>query len=114
MSRTASNFFKGRSVVITGGSSGLGLALAQALAAREAQLILVARDDGRLTAAAQSISARHPAGSPSPRTIALDVGDPAALSAAFAATDSVDILINCAGILREGYFETLPEAAFAR
>lgn len=43
MSRTASNFFKGRSVVITGGSSGLGLALAQALAAREAQLILVAR-----------------------------------------------------------------------
>jgi len=65
-----------------------------------------------LTAAAQSISARHPAGSPAPRTIALDVGDPAALSAAFAATDSVDILINCAGILREGYFETLPEAAF--
>ncbi len=110
MSTKATRFFDGRSVVITGGSSGLGLALADALAARGAELTLVARDRARLTTAAEGIGASHPA--LSPRTIALDIGDVDAVRAGFAKIERVDILINCAGVLKEGYFESLPTMAF--
>src|SRR5215208_5298989 len=45
--------FTGRSVVITGGSRGLGLVLARQLAAEGARLMLIARDEAELQRAAQ-------------------------------------------------------------
>ena len=45
----------GRHVVVTGASSGLGFAVAQALVAEGALVTLVARDEGRTTAAAQRL-----------------------------------------------------------
>jgi len=48
---------RGKQFVITGATSGIGLAAARALAARGARLAIVARDEGRASAAAASISA---------------------------------------------------------
>lgn len=45
----------GRTVLITGGSQGLGLSLARKLAARGANIVIVARDQSKLTAALGSI-----------------------------------------------------------
>ena len=39
---------EGQPVIVTGGSSGLGLALVEALVARQARVTVVARDAGRL------------------------------------------------------------------
>jgi NAD(P)-dependent dehydrogenase (short-subunit alcohol dehydrogenase family) len=45
----------GRIAVVTGGSSGIGAAMAAALARAGARVVLVARDAGRLDAAAASM-----------------------------------------------------------
>lgn len=106
--------WQGRRVVITGGSSGLGLALAVLLAARGARLALIARNPDRLEQARQSIL-RQVLGA-SVLIAAVDVIDTAALSPAMdriaAELEGVDMLINSAGILREGYFEKLDPAIF--
>ncbi len=100
--------------VITGGSSGLGLALATRLASRGTDITLIARDPVRLEAAAAVVQA--PNGSVRVRTEAADVSDPdsvdAAMDHAAAGADGIDLLINSAGILREGYFEQLEIADF--
>lgn len=103
----------GRRVAITGGSSGLGLALAQALASRGDAVALLARDPRKLEAAAATVRGAVPGAEVF--TVAVDVQDGAALEQAFAAVaqalGGIDVLVNSAGIMREGYFETLPIAA---
>ncbi|MEZ5735595.1 MAG: SDR family NAD(P)-dependent oxidoreductase [Novosphingobium sp.] len=47
--------FAGRTAVVTGGSSGIGLATATALAKGGANLVILARDESRLEAAANSM-----------------------------------------------------------
>ena len=49
----------GKKVVVTGASKGIGLACAEVFAAEGAHVVMVARDAGRLTAAAADIKGRH-------------------------------------------------------
>ncbi|MBN8412389.1 MULTISPECIES: SDR family NAD(P)-dependent oxidoreductase [Halomonas] len=106
--------FKQRHIVITGGSSGLGLALAGRLLDKGARVTLVARQRARLESAQRSLIAARP--SAVVEIEALDVTDAAAtrsgMDAIAARTEGIDGLINCAGILREGYFETLTDNDF--
>jgi len=103
-----------RRIVITGGSSGLGLALAEALSARGARLAIVARDQGRLADAGVKIRAARP--DAVVRTYSLDVTASADLAAGFSRIASdlggIDVLVNSAGILREGYFDDSDEQDF--
>lgn len=102
-----------RNFVITGGSSGLGLALAQALVARGDAVALVARDPDKLDGAARQLRAARPGARVF--ILAVDVQDADALAAGMAklaqSLGGIDVLVNCAGILREGYFESLPASA---
>ena len=96
-------------IIITGGSSGLGLELARRLAAEGARLTLIARDRHKLEQAAQELHARH--GGAHVSVESLDVRDEAATHTCMRrivdAHGRIDMLINSAGILREGYFEKL-------
>lgn len=102
-----------RRILVTGGSSGLGLALAHALAARGDTVALLARDMRKLEQAAAGIRAATPGARIF--TAATDVQDAPSLRSAVDTLaeqmGGVDVLVNSAGILREGYFETLPDAA---
>ena len=87
----------GRTVLITGSSAGLGLAMARGLAVAGAAVVLNGRDAGRLEVAAASFPADSAVS-----TCVFDVSDEAAVVAAFAALDErhaeIDILVNNAGI----------------
>jgi uncharacterized protein len=103
---------QGTTALITGASSGLGAALAEALAGRGAQLILVARRKNELKEFAETL--RRPE-----RVNVVcyeqDLSKPGAgteLAARVAADGlTVDTLINCAGIGTHGDFATQDPAA---
>jgi 3-dehydrosphinganine reductase len=104
----------GKRVVVTGGSSGLGLELATRLAADGARIALIARDEDRLEQARERILDSVP--DAVLLTASVDVIDDAALAGAFARLANelggIDVLINSAGILREGHFELCPGSMF--
>ena len=82
--------------LITGGSRGLGLALARELSRRGWHVIVDARDRERLAAAVEAM----PAGSVTP--VPGDVADPAhrrALADAVSEAGGLDLLVNNASIL---------------
>ena len=91
-------------VVVTGGSSGIGLAIAQEFRRQGETVVLVARDESRLTAARSSFE-------PSERIhiISLDItalDAPALLDAALRDLNlSLDVLVNSAGTGLAGLFD---------
>ena len=104
----------GAHALVTGGSSGIGLATARLLVERGARVSLVARDEARLGAAVDGIRAVR-----SDADVALaaaDVTDPAALSSAIHELTTrfgpCDLLVTSAGSAHPGYFERLEAEVF--
>lgn len=100
----------GRTAIITGGSKGLGMAMATRFAASGANVAILARDHASLEAARETIAQTAKA---EVRAICCDVrkaGDVAtAHQAVLNAFGKVDILVNNAGTSRTGPFETVTD-----
>ena len=92
-----------RSILVTGGSSGIGAAVAQAFAAEGCRVVATGLDAAELAAATQ------PAGGAAIDLRLLDVRDAAAVNALLASLDTLDVLVNCAGTIRRGGAEHDPE-----
>lgn len=110
-----SSTFSGKNVVITGGSSGIGLALAQQVARLGAHPILIARREDVLAEARTKILAVAPAAKV--ETLALDVGAAAdVMSKVGALADRlpIDVLVNNAGVTMPGRFLELDLEEFRR
>ena len=103
-------------VIITGGSSGIGFAVASIYAARGARLSLIARSRGLLEDAQAKLVASSGANADSIRIEAADVaveGDvEAAIRRCEQAFGPCDILVASAGIVEPGRFEELDSASF--
>lgn len=98
---------KGKTAVITGGSVGIGLAIAEGLAAEGANLIVAARGGERAQSEAARIAEKHGVKAVG---VAADVATVAGVDAVIAAAEAsggADILINNAGT---GSNETVMEA----
>ena len=94
---------KGKSVLVTGGSKGIGLACAKAFAAEGCRIHLAARDRDRLNAAKKHLGSDT-------GLHAVDLRDPTALRDLAKACGDVDILVNNAGDIPGGTIEALDDA----
>ena len=94
---------KGKTVLVTGGSKGIGLACAKAFAAEGCRIHLAARDRDRLENARQALKGEI-------KTHSVDLRDGAALRRLASDCGDVDVLVNNAGDIPGGTIETLDEA----
>ena len=105
--------FTGKVVVVTGGSRGIGRAIAAAFAGEGAQTVLAASNPTNLAEGAKVVIA---AGGPPPMTVAADLRTLKGCEQVFAEVNArfgrCDILINNAGATRGGDFFALPDDAF--
>jgi 3-oxoacyl-[acyl-carrier protein] reductase len=95
--------FADRVAVVTGAGRGIGLAIAQRLAAGGARVACLSRTEANSTKAAELINAQFPGAAIG---YAVDMGDSAAVAAVAkevtTAFGKVDILVNNAGVTRDG------------
>jgi short-subunit dehydrogenase len=103
--------YAGRSIVLTGASSGIGRALALALAPQRPKLALAARDAGALAAVAAECEARGATAAAVPT----DVTDPEAarrlIETAVASFGGLDVLVNNAGASMMARFDEIEDLA---
>jgi len=104
--------FTNRYALITGGSSGMGKALACLLARRGAHVGILARNPQRLQAALEEVRAEAASPGQVLEAFQADVRDADAVQAIVEGIESrgqpIDLLINAAGFARAGYFQELP------
>jgi len=86
----------GRTILLTGGTSGIGLELARLLLAKRNTVIVTGRDEARLEQTRRALPGVH--------VIRSDVSEPSAIAALFDQVTTefpaLDVLINNAGIMR--------------
>lgn len=101
-------------VLITGGSRGIGLAIAHLFARNSYRCTLLSRSEGPLQSAVSTLNTAHPLPSSAPAHayIAGDISSPAFWSASGIGErlpgkekdSKVDVLVNCAGITQSSLF----------
>lgn len=96
---------EGRTALVTGGSRGIGLAIARALKAEGVHLKLVARDAERLNQVCGELGAA---------ALAFDLSRPESIGAVVEAAGDVDILVNNAGSIPRGALEEIDAAAWRK
>lgn len=105
---------QGKRVLITGGSSGIGLAVATELVRKGARVFIVGR---RASVVGEAVELLRAAGGQADGTnadVGTSEGRDRTLAAARASMSGVDILINSAGGVRAGRLEDTPENDIAK
>jgi NAD(P)-dependent dehydrogenase (short-subunit alcohol dehydrogenase family) len=94
----------GKVAVVTGASSGIGTAIAQAMSGAGARVVLTGRDERRLRACAEQLGDHH--------VVATDITDDAApsriVSETLEAFDALNVLVHSAGIFWPKPFAEAP------
>lgn len=100
------DFFKDRHVLVVGGSSGIGAGIGAAFRAQGARVSVSGATAAEVTRATAAPELAGVA------VLELDVRDDAAVRAAIQRMDRLDVLVNCAGVIRRG--EEHDPAVFAQ
>ena len=101
---------KDKRILLTGGSSGIGLALAEALVAEDAHVVLVGRRAETLGQAVERLSGKGGKVAMAVGDVTIDADRKRILDEALNVLGGLDILVNNAGAVRAGRLEVIPEA----
>ena len=108
--------FKGANAYITGGSSGIGFAIACTMAELGSNVLLVARDEQKLAHATALLKERKNSNKQRLDWLSLDIADwqmvKSLLPEKVKSFGPPDILVNCAGIAYTHYFEKIDYQRF--
>src|SRR4051794_6185765 len=91
-----SSFLQGKKALVTGGTQGIGAAVARQLVGMGAQVIAAGLPP------AEGWKEDTPVSAAGVRVTELNVSDPQSVSQLFTGVEELDILVNCAGIIRRG------------
>lgn len=106
-------FLIGRTALVTGGTSGIGLAIAQALGSAGATVVIIGLGTPEQIAAA--LDSIQGTGASAARHLAVDLRDAPAIDAMMtelAATSPLDIVVNCAGMQHAAPLAEMPVATW--
>lgn len=92
----ASVWYAGKRVVITGGTSGIGAGIARGFIEADADVVIAGVNDAEIAAVGSD-----PVLSKA-QAYRLDVRDHDAIKALISSLDGIDVLVNCAGVIRRG------------
>jgi 3-dehydrosphinganine reductase len=114
--RGAMQYFKGKNIYITGGSSGIGLEVARRVAAEGAHVLLFARTESKLEEARRDVEKRKADSGQRIAALPLDVSDDRAVRSvmdrAVQEFGPPDILLTSAGVGSADHFENITYEAF--
>lgn len=105
---------RGRRAVVTGAASGIGRAIALALAAEGAHLFLIDQDSDRLASVAQEIGGQGVEVNIAVCDLAVPAEVEKAIGQIRAAWNETHIVVNCAGIIYFGAFHLTEEELWRR
>ena len=103
-------YLEGKRVIITGGSSGIGLATAQAMIAVGVKVFITGRRPDIVAKAVDQLRATHAEASGVAADVATNDGRTTTLEAGLEKLGGLDILVNNAGGVRAGRLEDTSEA----
>lgn len=98
MASASQSFWTGKVVLVTGASSGLGLAIAQAYAVQGAHVVLCARDADKLKTAAARVTANGGRVLPLPADVTQDESVAPLMAQVIAEFGQLDVLVNNVGL----------------
>jgi len=94
--------FREKSVIVTGATSGIGRATAEAFGREGARLVLVGRDEQALAEVAAAVSSPGAAAIPCRADVTAEDAPAAIVGRAVDAFGGLDVLVNAAGIIATG------------
>ena len=104
----------GQVAFVTGGATGIGLAIATALGARGATVAIFNRNAERAAAAVEGLNAQGITAAAYAADIANSDSVDQAFAAALAAHGRVDVLVNNAGLTRDGLFMRMSDEQWSQ
>jgi NAD(P)-dependent dehydrogenase (short-subunit alcohol dehydrogenase family) len=110
----ADESLRGRAVIVTGASSGIGRGVAEAMGAEGARVLLQGRDERRLADAAAAVATAGGESWVATCDLASDEGPALVVDTALAGPGAIDVIVHCAGIFEPMPFADTPLDAFDR